>query len=141
MHHEEPIEELTRTTKPPATSDTNSKRHIVSTSLGHVTELLLAYDAAEKGACQGDSGGPWLVGTGADVRVVGIDSYGNTTCDGLAVAGRVQAGLDFFSATSLFLFGLFIFFLFGCRCATSEKVSKTKRFLCHFRLLFFQVSF
>ncbi|MFO0742803.1 MAG: S1 family peptidase [Labilithrix sp.] len=87
-----------RTTKPPATSDTNSKRHIVSTSLGHVTELLLAYDAAEKGACQGDSGGPWLVGSGADVRVVGIDSYGNTTCDGLAVAGRVQAGLDFFSA-------------------------------------------
>ena len=87
-----------RTTKPPAETDTNSKRHIVSTSIGQVSTHLLSYDSSQKGACQGDSGGPWLVGTGEDMRVVGIDSYGNTTCDGLAVAGRVQAGLDFFAA-------------------------------------------
>lgn len=87
-----------RTTRPPADADTNSERHLVSTSVGRVSPLLLAYDSSESGACQGDSGGPWLVGEGDAMRVAGIDSYGNKTCDGFAFAGRVQAGLDFFHA-------------------------------------------
>jgi hypothetical protein len=85
-----------RTTRPPADADGNSERYIVSATIGHASELLLGYDTAERGACQGDSGGPWLVGDGDTLRVVGIDSFGNTTCDGFAYAGRVQAGLDFF---------------------------------------------
>lgn len=87
-----------RTTRPPATADGNSKRHMVSASITKISQLLLGYDTSEQGACQGDSGGPWLVGDGTSMRVVGIDSYGNTTCDGIAYAGRVQAGQDFFAA-------------------------------------------
>jgi hypothetical protein len=85
-----------RTTRPPADADTNSERHVVTAPIGEVSQLFLGYDTAQRGACQGDSGGPWLVGDGDTLRVVGIDSYGNTTCDGFAYAGRVQAGLDFF---------------------------------------------
>jgi hypothetical protein len=87
-----------RTTKPPASAEGNTKRRLVSTRIAETTATLLSYDAATEGACQGDSGGPWLVGDGANRRVVGIDSYGNSTCDGFAVAGRVQSGLDFFHA-------------------------------------------
>ena len=86
-----------RTTHPPAAADDNTTRRIVTKAISTVSDRLLAYDSSASGACQGDSGGPWLLGSGSAARVVGIDSYGNTECNGDATAGRVQIGYDFFA--------------------------------------------
>jgi hypothetical protein len=43
--------------------------------------------------CEGDSGGPILVGTGADERVVGVNSTGDASCFLTSDAARVSSGL------------------------------------------------
>ena len=58
----------------------------------------------------------------------------------IRVVFGIVVTLILFSTTSFRFFGFFIFLLFGCRRATSEKMSKNKCFLCHFRLLSFQVN-
>jgi hypothetical protein len=58
---------------------------------GGVTPQLLRVDS-----CQGDSGGPLVGGTGADLRLVGIVSWGNNCANSFpGVYTRVSAEYDF----------------------------------------------
>jgi hypothetical protein len=72
------------------------------------------------------------------VRVIIRIIFGSVRHLRIIVFGVIVT-LVFFSATGFRLWPFYLL-LFGCRRATSEKVSKTKWFLCHFRLLFFQVN-
>lgn len=84
-----------RTTGPSAGNDTNTIRKKVTVTATEANSAQIAYDMSQRGTCQGDSGGPDLVTSGGVEKVVGIHSYGDSSCASFGVSGRVSGNLGF----------------------------------------------
>jgi len=70
----------------------NYERHVVSVPIASLAPSWLRFDASTgKSACFGDSGGPAYSNASGSLRVVGVTSNGDGTCEHVANYGRVSA--------------------------------------------------
>lgn len=75
--------------------DVDTLRHSLSMKVVAATPDALTLSGYGD-TCEGDSGGPILAGTGADERVVGVNSTGDASCFLTSDAARLTSGLSDF---------------------------------------------